>query len=397
MEVTAERARIRARRRARAAAVGTTMAMLGSSLGLGAAAASASPRHQNARPNKQQLRAAIHSLMGHPKFTPPGPPLDVRKLPRSTKVVVIDNTPGVGPLQQAATGALQAARAAGFTPKLINGGANNTASDDINLLEQAVNLHPAIVLQVGILTPLETAGLRYAKAHHVPVIAVDDNQPKVGAPGEGSGPLTAGTAQEFDTGLGRVMAEYVGANGPANATIGMITTNDIVPSKLIEKGFTGELHRVCPHCTVIKQNVDTANWTTQITSTVTSMLDAHPTMNYLFPVVDGMAPWLTPAIKARPHRPNVISVNATPGIAMAAVKSGLFRMEAGTSAGMIGWYAFDSALRVLLHRGQQTRPQEPMTVFTTSEMRKKKLDPNSDKSLFGTAYEAGFKKLWGVH
>lgn len=382
-------------------AASTTMAALALVLGASATSvgASASPHakaHAGHTPTKHQLLAQLSALMGHPKFRAPGPALNVKRLSRSTKVVVIDNTPSVGPLEQAAAGVISAAKAIGLTPKVLNGGANNTASDDVNLLEEGVNLHPAVVLQVGIITALETAGLKYAKAHHVPVIAVDDNPPVAGAPGEGSGPYAAGTAQENDLGLGQVIAKYIGAHGPANATIGVITSDNIVPSLVIQKGFVRELHKVCPHCKVVTQNVDTAQWTTEITPTVTSLLDAHPNMQYLFPIVDGMAPWVTPALQARPHRPQVVSVNATPGAAMSALKSGLFSAEAGTSATMIGWYAFDSALRVLLHLHQQTYPQEPMTFFTTAEMKAKHLNPNSDAALFGKAYQAGFRKLWGL-
>jgi len=345
---------------------------------------------------KKRLLANLAALEGYPKFTPPGPALDAKRLPSSTLVAVIDNTPSVGPLEQASAGIISAAKTVGLTTKLLNGGADNTATDDISLLEEAVNLHPAVVLQVGILTALETAGLTYAKAHHVPVIAVEDAPPVGGVAGEGSGPYIAGAAQQNDYAEGKVVAEYVGAHGPADASIGVITSNDIVPSNEIYSGFTTELHSVCPKCTVFAQNVDTADWTTEVTPTVTSMLDAHPTMTYLFPDVDGMAPWVTPALTAATHRPTVISVNATPGAAMSAVKSGLFTAEAGDSWTLDGWYAFDAALRAMLHLPVQTNPAEPVTFFTTAEMKAKNLNPNSSAMLFGDAFQAGFRKLWGL-
>lgn len=347
-------------------------------------------------PTKKRLLAELAALEGYPKFTPPGAPLDAKRLPRSTKVVVIDNSPSVGPLEETSAGVISAAQAVGLKPVLLNGGANNTASDDISLLEEAVNLHPAVVLQVGIITALETGGLNYAKAHHVPVIAVDNNEPVAGASGEGSGPLVAATAQADNSGEGKAMAEYVAAHGPANATIGAITVDDIVSSQEIYRGFLTSLHTLCPHCTVIAQNVDTADWTTEVTSTVTSMFDAHPNMTYLFPVVDGMTPWVTLALTARSHRPSVISVNGTPGIAISAVKSGLYSADIGASPALSGWYAFDAALRVMLKSPPQTRPTEPMTLFTTPEVKARKLNPNSITSLYRDAFEAGFRKLWGI-
>ena len=331
-----------------------------------------------------------------PGFTPPGPPIDVKKLPKSTGIVVIDNTPSVGPLQEGAAGAMAAAKSAGFSPKLLNGGANNTPSADIQLLEQAVNLHPKAVIQVGIITNLETAGIQYAKAHGVPVIAVEDDQPKAGAPGGGSGAGIAGTTGADYSAEGADIADYIAAKGPSNAVIGMITSDDIVSGNDVVAGFKSRLAKVCPHCTVISSNVDTASWTTNITPTITSMLDAHSDMNYLFPSVDGMVPWVTPALTASSHKLPVLSVNATPGAAMAAVASGQFAAESGASATEQGWYAVDAALRAILKEPMQTNPNEPVSFFTTSEMKAKHLDPSSPTSLFGDSFQAGFLKLWGL-
>lgn len=379
------------------AACGASGGGAGSSTSASSSASASASSSGGSSSQAQALMKKLTALEGLPSFTAPGPALNAKKLPSSTGIVVIDNTPGVGPLQQAAAGAMDAAKAAGFSPKLLNGGANNTPSQDIHLLEEAVNLHPKVVLQVGIITALETAGLKYAKSHGVPVVAVDDDQPKAGAPGEGSGPLAAATAQENDSGMGKIMADYVAAHGPADATIGTIVSKDIVPSNIIYNNFTSELSKVCPHCTVISQNVDTAEWTSQITPTVTSMLRAHPTMNYLFPIVDGMAPWITPALSASNNKNlSVISVNATPGAAMKDVQSGVFAAEVGTNAQEIGWYAFDGALRVMLKLPMQTNPQEPMTFFTTQEMKSKNLGPSNVTQLFGDAYKTGFLKLWGV-
>jgi ribose transport system substrate-binding protein len=374
-----------------------TAACSSSSSSSSSSASAGSSSTASASAQSSSLTAALQALEQNPAFTPPGPALDAKKLPASTPIVVIDNTPSVGPLEETSAGVMQAAQDAGFSPKLLNGGANNTASDDIDLLEQAVNLHPKVVLQVGIITALETAGLQYAKAHGVPVIAVDDNAPVAGAPGEGSGPLASGTSAQDYTAYGQVLAEYVAAQGPKNASVAIITSADIVPSTAILAAFQSELAKLCSGCTVFTQNVDTADWSTQVTPTVTSILDAHPTLNYLFPVVDGMAPLVSPALSAASDSSlQVISANATPGSAMNSVKSGQFAAEVGASPEAIGWYGFDAALRVMLGLPQQTSPNEPYSFFTTAEMKAKNLDPNSVSALFGSAYETGFLKLWGV-
>lgn len=380
------------------AAVGTVaLAACGSSAGSGSPASTGQGSSSTPSALSASLAAKLRALEKSPAFTPPGPSLNAKKLPSSTPIVVVDDRPSSGPLLGTSQGVMAAAQAAGFTPKLLNGGADNTASDDIDLLEQAVNLHPKVVLQVGIISELEAAGLQYAKAHGVPVIAVSDDPPVAGAPGEGSGPLIAGTAGSDYTAFGQILAEYVASLGPKNASVAVITANDIAPSTVTFGAFKSELAKLCPGCTVITQNVDTANWTSQITPTVTSILDAHPALNYLFPIVDGMATFVVPALTARPAgHLQVISANATPGSAMASVKSGQFAAEVGGPPEEMGWYAFDAALRVMLRLPQQTDPTEPISFFTTAEMNARKLDPSSASSLFGSSYESGFLKLWRV-
>ncbi|HVT68876.1 MAG TPA: hypothetical protein VHF26_14085, partial [Trebonia sp.] len=168
-----------------------------------------------------------------------------------------------------------------------------------------------------------------------------------------------------------------------------------VPSNIIFNTFKAELKTLCPGCTIYTQNVDTASWSTQVTPTVTSMLDAHPNLNFLFPVVDGMAPLVSSGLSAG-RSLQVISANATPGSAMASVKSGQFSAEVGGAPQEIGWYAFDAALRLLLGLPAQTNPNEPMSLFTTQTMKSQNLDPNNVEALFGNAYQSGFLKLWGV-
>jgi ABC-type sugar transport system substrate-binding protein len=126
------------------------------------------------------------------------------------------------------------------------------------------------------------------------------------------------------------------------------------------------------------------------------MLDANPNLKYLFPVVDGMAPLVTPAVGASHGHVSVITVNATPGVAMSAVKSGVFAAQAGSSETMTGWYAFDAAARAILKLAPETDPNQPVSFFTTAEMKQKNLNPSDPTSLFGDAFQAGFLKLWGV-
>ena len=251
--------RARSSRRARPAVLGAVLAT-GTLLLTAACSSSSSSSSSTTSPStggsgstasasaqSSSLTAALQALEVNPAFMLPGPALDAKKLPASTPIVVIDNTPSVGPLEETSAGVMQAAQQA-RSPKLLNGGANNTASDDINLLEQAVNLHPKVVLQVGIITALETAGLQYAKAHGVPVIAVDDDAPVAARPGQGSGPLASGTSAQDYTAYGKVLAEYVAARGRKNASVGVITSADIVPSTAILDAFKSELAQLCPGC-----------------------------------------------------------------------------------------------------------------------------------------------------
>jgi ribose transport system substrate-binding protein len=364
-------------------------------LATGVSSASASTKAHTVA-SRAGLQAALNALMGDARFTAPGPAIDVKSLPKVTGIVVVDDSPAVAPLQAATAGAIAAAKAAGFKATLINGGANNTPTDDISLLEQAVNLHPSVVLQVGIVSELEGSGLKYAQQHGVKVIAVGDDPAEAGAAGGGSGPLLAGTASNNGPDTAKALAEYVAANGPANAQVGVITTNDIVEVKDLYGQFRADLKRLCPGCSVKASDVPAANWTTQITPAVTSIITANPNLKFLVPIVDGMTPWVTPALSAGNFRGRVVTVAGTPGLAMEAVKRGTYSAEIGTSPTEVGWYAMDAAFRSLLKKPLEANPLEPITFFDTKEMVSKNLDPTSTQSLYGDAYVAGFQKLWGL-
>lgn len=340
------------------------------------------------------IKADLAKLEGVPTFTPPGPAINASKL-KGKQIVSIDCAPSAAPPAQTTAATVTAGKAAGINVRVLAGG-NEDIPLDTQFIDQAINLKPIAIITVGCTPPLLKVPLQAAKSAGIPVVCANYIPPQVGAPGQGCGPLTFGDAMQ-PAAEGTVLAQVVALNGPSNAKIGFVTADEIAGSPALAKTFKAGLAKYCPGCKIVDtQNVNPGNWVTSLTSTINSMLVAHPDMNYLFPVFDGMTPFVTAALKSSSAGKSVkiITTQGSIGAAMTDVENGTFMADVGSSDTWVGWTAVDQAMRAALGLKPETNPAVPMRLETAASV--KGANPKSDAAIYGTSYVSGFKKLWGL-
>lgn len=354
-------------------------------------AASSSPGSSTA-----SLASQLQALDKVPSFKAPGPPINVSKLAGST-FVAVNCDPATIPPTQAIQGTVQAGKAAGINMKVLNITGMDNVTSAVQTMDQAINLKPKAIIATCspqlIAVPLQTA-----KADGIPVVIESVVSPNPSAPGQGAGPNVFGVTSEPYALQGTLLAKEIAVIGPKNAQVGFISSNVILGSLAIENAFKAGLAKYCPGCQLVASpNVDPTNFVTQMASTVTSMLTAHPNLNYLIPVLDGLDPFVIQGLKSGgTKRPNlkVITTQGTTGAPLTDVQQGVIFSDIGISNFWDGWAGMDQAMRGALGLHPETNLNLPERYFTTSSSAG--LDVTSDSAVYGTGYVQGFKKLWSL-
>ncbi len=341
------------------------------------------------------LLSQLKALETQPSFKAPGPAFDAKKLAGST-FAAVNCDPSTIPPTQAIQGSAQAGQAAGINVKVLNISGMDNVTSAVQTMDEALNLKPKAI--IATCSPqLIAAPLQTAKKEGIPVVIEDVVPPNASAPGQGGGSLIFGVSSEPFALQGTILAKEIAAFGPKNAQVGFISSNLILGSPVLEKSFKAGLAKYCPGCKLVAdQNVDPQNFVTQLPSTVTAMLTAHPNLNYLIPVFDGLDPFVLQGLKSGGTGRNVqvITSQGTTGAPLTNVQSGTFFSDVGVSNFWVGWQGMDQAMRGALGLPPETHLTMPERFFTTSSM--SGLNVSSDSSVYGTSYVTGFKKLWGL-
>ncbi len=341
------------------------------------------------------LLSQLKALEAQPSFKAPGPAFDAKKLAGST-FAAVNCDPAVAPPTQAIQGSAQAGKAVGIDVKVLNISGMDNVTSAVQTMDQAINLKPKAIIATCA-PQLIAAPLQTAKKDGIPVVIEDVVPPNASAPGQGAGPLVFGVSSEPFALQGTILAEEIAANGPKNAEVGFISANLISGSPVLEASFKSGLAKYCPGCKLVATpNVDPTNWVTQVPSTVTSMLTAHPNLNYLVPVMDGMDPFVLQGLKSGGSGRNVkvITTQGTTGTPLSDVQSGTFFSDVGISNFWVGWQGMDQAMRGALGLPPDTHLTMPERYVTTSSL--SGIDVTNDSAVYGTSYVTGFKKLWGL-
>jgi ribose transport system substrate-binding protein len=338
-------------------------------------------------------KAQIAKYTGLPKFIPPGSKLNLSKVRGKTVFNIPDSS--ANPF------ANNIALAEGQAAKLL--GINYIDYHDQGLATQWVaGMYQAISRKVDLINVFggvdpkvihpqivaaKKAGIRVIGTH-----IYDKTQHPLYVESNVVAPYVAAA---------RLEADWVILDTKANADVLVVTSNEVVPTKAIVAALKNEFAQHCGStCKLSFFNAPVSDWATKIQSNVQSALLRDPKINYIIPIYDSMSQFVVPAIIAanKIGKVHISTYNGTPFVlGYMQQKSDIVRMDVGENLDWLGWAYIDADARVL--SGQKLPLQfdehTPLRVFTRANVKQAGTPPELSTG-YGTAYQSGYKRLWGV-
>jgi ribose transport system substrate-binding protein len=113
------------------------------------------------------------------------------------------------------------------------------------------------------------------------------------------------------------------------------------------KGFSDELKRLCPECSVTVVDAPAADWESSLATLTTSNLQTHPEINTLVPVFDAMVGLIEPVLASSGlNKVSIVTYNATKPALQLLAKKELVTGDVGGSPYWLGWATIDQAARL---------------------------------------------------
>ena len=323
------------------------------------------------------------------------PAISVGAAQRGKSVAVI--TKDINPFIQAVTDGIgTAAGKAGMATPRSNPAAS--ASDVSRQLSQAVAQRAAAIITVGFTTAEIAAPLGQASAAGIPVVQLFVTDPGP-PPAEAAGAGVFGYVSPCYTCIGAAMASVVIHDSGGHASVVFVNAPDVGIAALEARGFTAELGKTCPGCTVKVADAPIAQWGTQIPA-IAAAAAADRGVNYVVPVFDTATPLVLPALAAAgaDQRIKLVSSNGdqAPLRDMRAGAAPRWVGNIGVNGEWIGWASMDQVFRALT--GQPALPDEKIgfRTFTPANVGGLGLDGNPSSWYGDTDFAGQYLKLWGL-
>jgi ribose transport system substrate-binding protein len=371
----------------RLALAGTILGLTGFvGVSLSPATASATTAQRPAAANITYVQTQLTAAEAVPNFVPPGPPFNASSA-RGKTVFVIPETSEVPFLEAIDSSVVAAGKSVGVKVTVYPNQGEST--------QWVQGMNQAIAEKVGAIilgAPPEQLEpqLQQAKAAGIPVDILHLYDHVMPLPANISSTVFA----PFTT-SGKLEADWVisATKGKADALI--ITSNEVPPSKYIVAAIQSQFKTYCLSCKTTVIDVPSADWGTKMQTAVQSALLKDPNINYIIPLYDSASEFVIPGILSagRTGSVSIASYNGTPFVLGDIRSKKDVAMDVGESQEWIAYANFDEVLRLMTGHSAITNETTPIRVFSASNIATVGNPPNPNAA-FGTAYVAGFEKLW---
>lgn len=156
-------------------------------------------------------------------------------------------------------------------------------------------------------------------------------------------------------------------------------------------------HKDCPKCQVKILTLPITDLGTPAFQTaLQGAIQAMPKLNYVVDQIDGMVPATVAALRleGRSKGVGIAAYNGTPAILGNIQSKNFVTMDVGESAPWIAYASMDQAFRLLAGK-PAVKDNNPVRIWFSGNISQAGSPPSLTQG-YGSAFESGFLKLWGL-
>lgn len=341
--------------------------------------ASSSPSHAVLSVTRAQHDVAVTR---QPLVRFAGPSVAPARPPRGKTVVVIYSVPAPQP-ERAAQGVANAARAAGWQARVVNG--EGTPAGWANAINTAIGSHASAIVLTNAEPRLVAPEIQRAQQAGIPVVSAPECDASL--PQGVIAQIALSEDQE-----GYRLGEWVVANASAGTKILVLRSPEFTCLQQATTGFMRAISQAGSKYQIVDQAVSPSS---DITSSqgpqrIAALLQKNPDAKYIFVLSESWAGVLTEAEHIT-GRHDVTGLGTDGDFFIPEIKKGANFVEIGPDTLQDGWYAVDALIRFFNHK-PRVKYQLPFRLIDRSNAASVQTPGISSSFNFAADWE----HLWGT-
>lgn len=339
--------------------------------------------------NLKYVDARIHQYEQIPQFKAPGVAFDARKAMRGKSIMELPFTTTIPFHQGVVKGMKQSASQIGFNLDVWN------STGQLSQWQQAMNTaiarHTSLI-DLFTITPSDInqniqqalkAGTKVVSSHSFGI-------------GQKYSPSDLSAVAAFDYDLaGQLEADWAIAKTRGHVNALVVGANNSPATFSMLAGIKREFANHCgSSCHMTYMNVITDNWATQIQPNVQSAVVKDPNLNYVIPLYDGMAQFVSTALAntSTANRIKIVTYNGAISV-LDMVRDGKVEADISEPPNWVGDAVLDYDMRVLAGLPKPRSLNSPMRIFSAANVAQAGVPAQNSKG-YGDSYVQGYNKLW---
>lgn len=288
-----------------------------------------------------------------------------------------------------ADGAKEAFEAMGWTAELVDGRLDPTVWN--RAIKQAVDAGVDGIVSVAANPNLMGEAMAAVQAKNVPFVMISQS------PQDGDVAGVQSWIRPDAVKGGNDVGTWIAGDAGGQGSVLVLDTPEYADIMMRNDALVAAVERDCPDCTINRVRISTQTMGTSLAPTVTSQLQQHPDVTYVWSPDDAYSNFVAQGIQQAGKSASVKLVSgAGEPEAFGRIESGTQAADLATPNNYLGWLAGDSLARVISGQPVQEVVDVPQRFFTVANIN----DSTSNLTEAGWDVEFDYKpvftSMWGV-